>query len=69
MKTTLSLTNRVRNVRKEQHLSQEQLAQLAGVSRQTIWEIERGEGNPSVRVALQLCRALQKPLEELFRLA
>ena len=49
-------------------LSQAQLAELVSVSRQTIISIERGDYNPSVKLALQLAGALRTTVEELFEL-
>lgn len=47
-------------------LSQEALAKLVGVSRQTISSIETGQFNPTARLALILCVALDRKFEELF---
>lgn len=49
-------------------LSQQQLADLVAVSRQTIVAIERGDYNPSVRLALQLAHKLEVTVEQLFEL-
>jgi putative transcriptional regulator len=49
-------------------LSQAQLAERVAVSRQTIIAIERGDYNPSVKLALQLARTLRTPVETLFEL-
>ena len=49
-------------------MSQAQLAEMVSVSRQTIISIERGDYNPSVKLALQLARALGTTVEELFEL-
>ena len=46
--------------------SQQQLADIVGVSRQTINSIELGNYNPTIRLCLALCRALDKTLDELF---
>ncbi|MCM1125363.1 MAG: helix-turn-helix transcriptional regulator [Lachnospiraceae bacterium] len=50
----------------EKDLSQEQLADLAGVTRQTIGMIESGKFNPSLQLCISICRALGKTLDELF---
>lgn len=50
----------------EEDLSQEQLAELVGVTRQTIGMIESGKFNPSLQLCLSICRALGKTLDELF---
>ncbi|WP_297819735.1 helix-turn-helix transcriptional regulator [uncultured Lactobacillus sp.] len=47
-------------------LSQEDLAQLVGVSRQTISAIEKGNYNPSVNLCIGICQALDKTLDDLF---
>ncbi len=47
-------------------LSQEQLAKLCGVSRQTINAIEKGDYNPTINLCILICRALGKTLDELF---
>ena len=46
--------------------SQQQLADLVGVSRQTINAIEKGDYNPTIRLCLAICRALDRTLDELF---
>ena len=50
----------------EKSLTQKQLAELVGVSRQTINAIEKGEYNPTIRLCRSICRALGKTLDELF---
>lgn len=52
--------------RVERNLSQEQLAEAVGVTRQTIGMIEAGKFNPSIQLCLSLCRALGKTLNDLF---
>jgi len=49
-------------------LTQEEMAQKVGVSRQTIIAIEKGKYNPSVLLALKLARALNTTVESLFQL-
>ncbi len=66
MDDSLVLKNRLREVRGERGLSQEQLARLVGVSRNTISSIETGQFNPTAKLALVLCVALDKKFEELF---
>jgi putative transcriptional regulator len=60
------LCNRLRVARAEKTLSQEQLAALAGVTRQTISSIETGQYNPSTLLTLILARRLEKRVEDLF---
>jgi putative transcriptional regulator len=62
------LSNRLKVARAEKSLSQEQLASLVGVTRQTISSIEKGQYNPSALLALLLARCLEKRVEELFEL-
>ena len=57
---------RLKAARAAKDLSQEQLAALCGVSRQTISAIEKGDYNPTVRLCLAICKALDKTLDELF---
>jgi putative transcriptional regulator len=60
------LCNRLKVARAEKSLSQEQLALLAGVTRQTISSIETGQYNPSAMLALVLARHLDKRADDLF---
>lgn len=60
------LGNRLKVARAEKSLSQEQLASLAGVTRQTISSIETGQYNPSALLALTLALRLDKQVEDLF---
>lgn len=62
----LILKNRLREARMERDLSQSALAELVGVSRNTISSIETGQFNPTAKLALVLCIALDKKFEELF---
>ena len=66
MDDKLILRNRLKQVRSEKKLSQAQLAELVGVSRNTISSIETGQFNPTAKLALLLCIALDKNFEELF---
>lgn len=50
----------------EKDLSQEQLAELVGATRQTISMIEAGKFNPSLQLCISICRALGKTLDDLF---
>ncbi len=47
-------------------LSQQQLADAVGVSRQTINAIEKGDYNPTIKLCIAICHALGKTLDELF---
>ena len=66
MDNELILRNNLASARKEKHLSQAELAKLVGVSRNTIRSIETGQFNPTAKLALILCVALDKKFEELF---
>ena len=57
---------RLKAARASKDLSQEALAQLVGVSRQTINAIDKGDYNPTIRLCLAICHALDKTLDELF---
>lgn len=62
------MTNRLKVERAEQNLSQADLAERIGVSRQTINSIETGRYVPSAVLALKLARVFQKPVEAVFAL-
>ena len=66
MQDTLILKNSLREARTEAGLSQSQLAETVGVSRNTIGSIETGQFNPTAKLALILCIALDRKFEELF---
>ena len=66
MNEELKLKNRLKGARSEKNLSQAQLAEMVGVSRNTISSIETGQFNPTAKLALILCIALDKKFEELF---
>lgn len=63
---SLILKNKLKETRKEKNISQTTLADMVGVSRQTISSIENGQFNPTAKLALILCIALDKKFEELF---
>lgn len=66
MNEELILKNNLKEARTQKNLSQAQLAKLVGVSRNTISSIETGQFNPTAKLALVLCIALDKKFEELF---
>ena len=66
MDDKLILKNRLKDARTERGLSQSALAELVGVSRNTISSIETGQFNPTAKLAMVLCIALDKKFEELF---
>ena len=57
---------RIKSARAAMDLSQQQLAERVGVTRQTINAIEMGDYNPTIKLCLGICRALHKTLDELF---
>ena len=66
MDSELILHNNLKKVRTEKGLSQQQLAEIVGVSRNTISSIETGQFSPTAKLALILCIALDVKFEELF---
>ncbi|MBQ1892702.1 MAG: helix-turn-helix transcriptional regulator [Clostridia bacterium] len=66
MNDKLVLKNDLKAARQEKGLSQAELARMVGVSRNTISSIEVGTFNPTAKLALILCIALDKKFEELF---
>jgi putative transcriptional regulator len=63
---SLKLINRVQEIRIQKGLSQEKLASMIGVSRNTISSIETGQYEPTAKIALLLCIALDLKFEDLF---
>ena len=57
---------RMKSARAALDMSQQQLADAVGVTRQTINAIERGDYNPTIKLCLTICKALGKTLDELF---
>ena len=66
MDNLLVLKNNLKEIRKEKGYSQTDLAELVGVSRNTISSIETGQFNPTAKLAVILCIALDKKFEEIF---
>ena len=66
MDDKLVLKNRLAEARAEKGLSQSKLAEMVGVSRNTISSIETGQFCPTAKLALILCIALEKNFEDLF---
>lgn len=66
MDNELVLRNHLKEIRNEAGLSQQQLADMIGVSRNTISSIETGQFNPTAKLALIICIALDKKFEEIF---
>ena len=61
-----SVSNTVYKLRMGRNLTQEELAEKAGVSRQTIIAIEKGNYTPSVLLALKIARIFKVPVEDIF---
>lgn len=66
MKDEIVLKNKLKVARAEKDLSQASLAEMVGVSRNTISSIETGQFCPTAKLALILCMALDKKFEDLF---
>jgi putative transcriptional regulator len=66
MREELVLKNHLKVARAEKNISQGELAEMIGVSRQTISSIETGQFCPTAKLALILCIALDKVFENLF---
>ena len=66
MDDSLVLKNRLKEYRKELNLSQDELARMVGVSRNTISSIETGQFCPTAKLALVICIALDKKFEDAF---
>jgi putative transcriptional regulator len=66
MNESLVLKNHLKEIRSEKNLSQNALAEMVGVSRNTISSIETGQFCPTAKLALILCVALDKKFEEIF---
>ena len=66
MKAQLRVRNRLKLARVERGYTQQELANLIGVTRQTIGLIENGKYNPTLNLCLRIARALDKTLDDLF---
>lgn len=66
MENELVLKNNLKEARAKKQFSQRELAEMVGVSRNTISSIETGQFNPTAKLALIICIALDKKFEELF---
>ena len=60
------MKNNLKAARLQINLTQEQLAEIVGVTRQTISWMERGNYNPTLKLCLEICHAVHKTLDELF---
>lgn len=57
---------KLKSARAAKDYSQQQLADITGVSRQTINAIEKGDYNPTIKLCIAICKALDKTLDEIF---
>lgn len=57
---------KLKSARAVKDLSQQELAELVGVSRQTINAIEKGDYNPTIKLCISICKVLGKTLDQLF---
>ena len=57
---------KLKAARAAKDMSQQELAELAGVSRQTINAIAKGDYNPTIKLCIAICRALDRTLDEIF---
>lgn len=60
------MTNRVRELRKENHITQQQLAEMLGVTSRTIISLEKGDYNPSVLLAYKISEVFNVYIEDVF---
>lgn len=60
------INDKMKQARVEKNLSQGELAQMIGVSRQTINMIENGDYNPTLMLCIKICKVLDKTLDQLF---
>ncbi len=68
MKMNSELDNHIAKLRSKRKISQQQLADLIGVSRKTISTVETGRFTPSVVIALKLAKYFEVPVESIFQL-
>lgn len=64
-----TLVINLKQIRKEAHLTQEELANCVGVRRETISQLESGKGNPSLLTVLKVAKVLKVSVDDLFTLA
>lgn len=57
---------KLKSARAAKDMSQQQLAEAVGVSRQTVNAIEKGDYNPTINLCIAICKALDKTLDEIF---
>ncbi len=57
---------RIKAARAAKDMSQQQLAETVGVARQTVNAVEKGDYNPTIKLCVAICKALDKTLDQLF---
>jgi len=62
-----TVDNLIASIRKEKNITQEELAQTVGVTRQTIIALEKGNYIPSVLLALKIAKSFKEPVEKIFK--
>ena len=62
----LKIGRKIVELRRKKGMTQEQLAELVGVRRETIMRLEKAQYNPSLKLAVDLSRAVGAPIEEIF---
>ncbi len=62
------MKNKIKQFREEKKISQQELAELLNVSRQTINSIENGKFDPSLNLTIKIVRFFKKDLEEIFQM-
>ncbi len=62
----MDLSEKLLNLRKANDLTQEQLAEKVGVRRETIMRLEKAQYNPSLKLAIDISRVVEAPIEEIF---
>lgn len=66
MANTTTMITKIKEYRAKNNMKQEELAQLIGVRRETIVHLENGRYNPSLKMAMDIAKVFQVPVEELF---
>lgn len=66
MANTTMMITKIKEYRAKNNMKQEELAQLIGVRRETIVHLENGRYNPSLKMAMDIAKVFQVPVEELF---
>ena len=66
MRFKTKVKSHIKEIREEYNLSQQELADKIGVSRQTIYYLEKGSYNPSLTISFKIAEVLEKPLKEIF---